>query len=240
MSTLQPATTNRVNALAVRILVVDDEPPIRRLLRLGLKRHGYDVVDAPSGRLGLEALASGPDLVILDIDLPDLEGFDVLRIMRGRGELQPVIVLSGRDNEDDKVKALDLGADDYVVKPFGMNELMARIRTALRHALQASGEKSTFTNGSMIVDLVRRTVTVDGAFVELSAKEYELLRLFIRHAGEALTYDFILQRLWTHDTRRQHLHAYVGQLRRKIELRPSRHSVIETIVGVGYRLLLAN
>ncbi len=236
MSAMEQSTTSRLNALAVRILVVDDEPPIRRLLRLGLRKRGYEVVDATSGEQGLEALACGPDLVILDIDLPDLEGFDVLRIMRGRGERQPVIILSGRDTEEDKVKALDLGADDYVVKPFGMNELMARIRTALRHALQARGERSIFNNGGVSVDLVRRTVMVDRAIVELSSKEYELLRLFIRHAGEALTYGFILQRLWTLDTRRQHLHAYVGQLRRKIESDPNRHSIIETIAGVGYRL----
>lgn len=225
-----------VDPLAARILVVDDEAAIRKLLRVGLTRHGYEVLYAATGRQGLEALASGPDLTILDLDLPDLEGLDVLRIMRLDGETLPVIILSARDSEDVKVRAFELGADDYVVKPFGMNELLARIRTALRHALQAGGERSVFVSGDLEVDLVRRAVSVHGATVHLSAKEYQLLRFFVRHAGEAIPYSAILEGVWHPDTKRTYLHFYVQQLRRKIEPDRSRISLIETIAGVGYRL----
>ena len=237
--TFAPAAARPV-PLAVRILVVDDEAAICRLLRIGLGRHGYDVLDAATGRQGLEALALAPDLTILDLDLPDLTGFDVLRIMRHNGETLPVIVLSARDAEDDKVKAFELGADDYVVKPFGMNELVARIRTALRHALQTGGERSVFATGDLQVDLVRRVVAVSGATVSLSAKEYQLLRFLVRHAGEAIPYAAILEEVWHADTKRTYLHSYVQQLRRKIEPDRSRVSLIETVAGVGYRLRAAD
>ena len=226
--------------LAARILVVDDEAAIRRLLRSGLTRHGYHVLDAATGRQGLEALALAPDLTILDLDLPDLDGFDVLRVLRRCGETLPVIVLTAREAEDDKVRAFELGADDYVVKPFGMSELAARIRTALRHALQAGGERAVFATGDLEVDLVRRVVAVSGAPVELSAKEYQLLRLLVRHAGEAISHAAILERVWNPDTKRNHLRAYVQQLRRKIEPDRSRTALIETIAGVGYRLRAAD
>ncbi len=230
----------RVDPLAVRVLVIDDETAIRRFLRIGLRRQGYDVLDAATGREGLEALASEPDLTILDLDLPDLGGFDVLRIMRHEGVRLPVIVLSARDAEDDKVRALDLGADDYVVKPFGMNELLARIRTALRHALQARGERPVFATGDLEVDLVRRAVSVRGSTVDLSLKEWQLLRFLIRHAGAAIPYATILETVWNPDTKRTYLHSYVKQLRRKIEPDRSCAPLIETIVGVGYRLRAAD
>lgn len=235
-----PPAVGRVDPLAVRVLVVDDEAAIRRLLRVGLRRHGYDVLDAATGRQGLKALALGPDLAILDLELPDLEGFDVLRIMRQDGETLPVIVLSARDAEDDKVKAFELGADDYVVKPFGMNELLARIRTALRHALQARGERSVFATGDLEVDLVRRAVSVNGSTVDLSAKEWQLLRFLIKHAGVALPYATILEAVWHAGTKRTYLHSYMQQLRRKLDADRLRHPLIEPIVGVGYRLRLAD
>ena len=230
---------NRGDPLAARILIVDDEAPIRKLLRIGLRKHGYEVLDAETGRQALEALAFAPDLTILDLDLPDVEGLEVLRILRRDDRMLPVIVLSGRDGEDDKVKALDLGADDYVVKPFGMNELLARIRTALRHGLQVRGERPVFATGDLKVDLVLRIVSMKDVTIELSGKEYQLLRFLVRHAGEALTYAAILEEVWSLSTKRTYLHAYVRQLRRKIEANRAQ-TLIETIGGVGYRLRAAD
>ena len=225
-----------MNALVVRILVVDDEPPIRRLLRNGLGRQGFDVLDAATGRAALEALVNNPDLMILDLGLPDIEGFDVLRIMREGGDTKPVIILSCREDEETIVKALDLGAHDYVTKPFGMKELLARINAALRHDLQARGERPVFVVDNLSIDLVRRTVRVGGSQVVFVAKEYELLRLLVKHAGKVLERAFILREIWGPNTKPNLLRIYIGQLRQKIEPDPEHPRYIMTIVGVGYRL----
>jgi two-component system KDP operon response regulator KdpE len=226
-----------MNALSIRILVVDDEPPIRRLLRTGLGTQGYDVIDAANGKDALDAMSEKPDLVILDLGLPDMQGHDVLRIIRESGNDVPVVVLSSRDDESGKVKAFDFGADDYVTKPFGMNELLARVRAALRHRLQVQGERPVFHAGALSVDLVRRIVRVEEADVKLSPKEYELLRLLVQHAGKVLTHAFLLKAVWGPATDPQYLRVYIRQLRQKIETVPERPAYILTETGVGYRLV---
>jgi two-component system KDP operon response regulator KdpE len=226
-----------VTAAAIHILVVDDEPPIRKLLRTGLGIEDYAVSEVATGAAALTALESEtPDLVILDLGLPDMQGLDVLRIMRERGNSTPVVILSSREDEAGKVRALDLGADDYVTKPFGMNELLARVRTALRHRLQIQGERPIFQVGGLSVDLVRRIVRLDGAETKLSPKEYELLRLLVQHAGKVLTHAFLLKQVWGPTTDPQYLRVYVRQLRQKIEASPTRPVYILTETGVGYRL----
>ena len=226
-----------MSAGRTRILVVDDEPAIRRLLRTGLATQDYDVVEAADGTAALAALAEGHlDLVILDLGLPDVNGLDVLRTLRGRGDLTPVLVLSSRDDEGGKVQALDGGADDYVTKPFGMNELVARVRTALRHRLQGEGAPALFELDGLSVDLVRRIVRRDDAEVKLSPKEYDLLRLFVIHAGKVLTHAHILRAIWGPNTDAQQLRVYVRQLRQKIERVPEQPRLVVTETGVGYRL----
>jgi two-component system KDP operon response regulator KdpE len=220
----------------IRILVVDDEPPIRKLLRMGLTAQGYEVIDAPNGRAALELLARKPNLVILDLGLPDIDGLDLLRQLRQREESLPIVVLSSRGDEAGKVAALDLGADDYVTKPFGMDELLARMRAALRHQLQVHGERPIFQVGDLSVDLVRRHVKVDDQEVKLSPKEYDLLRLLVQHAGKVLTHKFLLRELWDEPTDTQYLRVYVRQLRRKIEKDPERPQHLLTETGIGYRL----
>jgi len=220
----------------VRILVVDDEPPIRKLLRMGLGAQGYEVIDAPNGKAALELLASKPQLVILDLGLPDIDGLDLLRQIRQREQSLPIVVLSSRGDEAGKVAALDLGADDYVTKPFGMGELLARMRAALRHQLQVHGERPIFQVGDLSVDLVRRHVKVDDQEVKLSPKEYDLLRLLVQHAGKVLTHKFLLHELWDEPTDTQYLRVYVRQLRRKIEKDPERPQHLLTETGIGYRL----
>ena len=222
--------------IGAHILIVDDEPPIRRLLRTGLATQGFEISDAASGQAALTALARKHDLVILDLGLPDMNGLDLLRTLREGGDTTPVLVLSSRDDEPGKVKAFDLGADDYVTKPFGMNELIARVRTALRHRLQTDGERPVFQMDGLSVDLVRRIVKVDDAEVKLSPKEYELLRLLVQHAGKVLTHAFILRNVWGATTDPQHLRVYIRQLRQKIERSPDQPTFIATETGVGYRL----
>ena len=221
---------------APKILVVDDEPPIRKLLRMGLSSQGYDVLEASDGKSALELLARKPALVILDLGLPDIDGHDLLRRIRLRQEVLPIIVLSSRGDEAGKVAALDLGADDYVTKPFGMDELFARIRAAMRHQLQEHGERPLFQVGDLRVDLVRRIVKVGDKEVRLSPKEYDLLRLLVQHAGKVLTHRFLIQELWNEPADPQYLRVYVRQLRRKIEADPERPQYIMTELGVGYRL----
>jgi two-component system KDP operon response regulator KdpE len=220
----------------VKILVVDDEPPIRKLLRTGLGAQGYEVLDAPSGKTALELLARKPDLVILDLGLPDIDGLELLRRIRKLQGSLPIVVLSSRGDEAGKVAALDLGADDYVTKPFGMDELLARMRAALRHQLQAHGEQPIFRLGDLSVDLVRRIVRKSDKEVKLSPKEYDLLRLLVQHAGKVLTHKFLLRELWDDLTDTQYLRVYVRQLRRKIETDAERPQYIMTETGVGYRL----
>ena len=220
----------------LKALVVDDEPPIRKLLRMGLGSQGYEVMEASSGKVALELLEQGPGLVILDLGLPDMDGLDVLQAMRSRNESVPIVVLSSRDDEVSKVKALDLGADDYVTKPFGMEELLARMRAAVRHQLQIQGERPIFKLGDLSVDLVRRIVKVKDAEVKLSPKEYDLLRILVQHAGKVLTHRFLLGELWDTLTDAQYLRVYVRQLRQKIEADPERPQYILTETGIGYRL----
>ena len=222
---------------SVRILVIDDEPPIRKLLRMGLTTQGYAVIEAPNGKAGLEALArEKPDLVILDLGLPDMRGHELLRIIRERDAGIPVVVLSSRGDETGKVEAFDLGADDYVTKPFGMNELLARIRAALRHQLAAQGERPVFKVDDLSVDLVRRLVKMDDRDVKLSPKEYEVLRLLVLHAGKVLTHAHILREVWGASTDSQYLRVYVRQIRQKLEPDPERPRYLLTETGVGYRL----
>jgi two-component system KDP operon response regulator KdpE len=225
-----------MNAPGLKVLVVDDEPPIRKLLRLGLSSEGYQVIEAPKGLVALDLLAHKPDLVILDLGLPDIQGLDLLRMLRERSEGVPIVVLSSRADEVAKVEALDLGADDYVTKPFGMKELLARIRAALRHQLQSHGERPIFRVGDLSVDLIRRIVKVRGQEVKLSPKEYDLLRLFVQHAGKVLTYNFLLKELWGPTADSQYVRVYVRQLRNKIEARPECPEFIQTETGIGYRL----
>ena len=227
----------RSDSLPLRVLVVDDEPPIRRFLRTTLTAQGYDIAEAEDGAGALEAARRRPpDLLVLDLGLPGIDGLEVIRRLRADGVAAPIIVLSSRADEAGKVEALDLGADDYVTKPFGMDELLARIRAALRHRLQQQGERPLFRSGDLAVDLVRRIVTVRGAEVKLSPREYDLLRLLVAHAGKVLTHRFILKEVWGADTDVQYLRIYIRQLRQKIEAEPERPLHILTETGVGYRL----
>ena len=186
--------------------------------------------------LGDEAHAQKPDLIILDLGLPDVQGLELLRTIRARNEQVPIVVLSSRGDEAAKVAALDLGADDYVTKPFGTDELLARMRAALRHQLQVHGERPVFQTGDLSVDLVRRIVKVGDKEVKLSPKEYDLLRTFVQHAGKVLTHKFLLGELWDDLTDAQYLRVYVRQLRQKIEINPERPQYILTETGIGYRL----
>ena len=225
-----------MTATPIRVLVVDDEPPIRKLLRTGLGTQGYQTLDAPNAKTALQLMADKPDLVILDLGLPDMQGLDLLREIRARWEDLPIVVLSSRGDETAKVEALDLGADDYVTKPFGMEELLARIRTALRHKLHVQGERPLFKLGDLSVDLVRRIVKKGDVVVKLSPKEYELLRVMVQYAGRVLTHKFLLKELWAAPIDSQYLRVYVRQLRQKIEPDPERPRYIVTETGVGYRL----
>lgn len=226
---------------AVRILVVDDEPPIRKLLRMGLGAQGYAIIEAGNAKFALEALKEErPDLILLDLGLPDIPGHDLLARWRDEGLDLPVVVLSSRTDEAGIVKALELGADDYVTKPFGMNELAARIRVALRHRLQQQGERPIFQTGGLSVDLVKRIVRVEGREVKLSPKEYDILRILVQHAGKVLTHQYLLDQVWGGSTDVQYLRVYVRQLRQKVEQMPDQPRYITTETGVGYRLAEAD
>ena len=220
----------------LKIMIVDDEPPIRKLLRMGLSTQGYEVLEASNGKIALDLLKQEPALIILDLGLPDIQGHELLRMIRGRNDSVPIVVLSSRGDEAGKVQALDLGADDYLTKPFGMDELLARLRAALRHQLQVHGERSVFRSGELSVDLVRRTVKVGDKDVKLSPKEYDLLRIMVQHAGKVLTHKFLLGELWDQLTDAQFLRVYVRQLRQKIEVDPERPQFVLTETGIGYRL----
>ncbi|QIP07978.1 response regulator [Bradyrhizobium symbiodeficiens] len=225
-----------MSAAPIKVLVIDDEPPIRKLLRMGLTTQGYEILEASNGRMALEKLAEEPALIILDLGLPDVQGHELLRTIRARNEAVPIVVLSSRGDEAGKVQALDLGADDYLTKPFGMEELLARLRAALRHQLQIQGERPVFRTGDLSVDLVRRIVKVGERDVKLSPKEYDLLRVLVQHAGKVLTHRFLLKELWDELTDAQYLRVYVRQLRQKIEADPERPQFVLTETGIGYRL----
>ena len=226
-----------MSASPLKVLVVDDEPPIRKLLRMGLTHPGLSRSwKRPTARRRSSCSAQAPDLIILDLGLPDMQGLDLLRTIRARNESVPIVVLSSRGDEAGKVQALDLGADDYLTKPFGMDELLARMRAALRHQLQTHGERPVFRVGDLSVDLVRRIVKVGDKEVKLSPKEYDLLRVLVQHAGKVLTHKFLLGELWDDLTDAQYLRVYVRQLRQKIEADPERPQYVLTETGIGYRL----
>jgi two-component system, OmpR family, KDP operon response regulator KdpE len=225
-----------MSAAPIKVLVIDDEPPIRKLLRMGLSTQGYDILEASNGKTALEKLSEEPALIILDLGLPDIRGHELLRTIRARNEAVPIVVLSSRGDEAGKVQALDLGADDYLTKPFGMDELLARLRAALRHQLQVQGERPVFRTGDLSVDLVRRIVKVGERDIKLSPKEYDLLRVLVQHAGKVLTHRFLLKELWDELTDAQYLRVYVRQLRQKIEVDPERPHFVLTETGIGYRL----
>jgi two-component system KDP operon response regulator KdpE len=224
----------------LRILVVDDEPAIRRLLKLGLTPDGYVVTEVDNGIGALEAVRRHQaDLLLLDLGLPDIDGLQVIKRIRYAQSTVPIIVLSSRIDEADKVKALDLGADDFVTKPFGIEELLARIRVLARHRVRVQAEQSAVQAGEIAVNLKRRSVTVRGAEVSLSPREYDLLRLLVTHAGKVLTHSFILSRVWGAGTDVQYLRIYIRALRQKIERTPDQPSLIITEPCVGYRLQIA-
>ena len=218
------------------LLVIDDEPPIRRLLRTSLSAQRYRVLEADTAGEGIRRVRSErPDAVILDLGLPDQDGIGVIRTLRGFSKV-PIIVLSSRGDERGKIEALDLGADDYVTKPFGMGELVARIRAALRHRVQEEGGEPVFRSGDLSVDLVHRLVTLRDEEVKLSPKEYDILRLLVIHAGKVLTHRMIMQEVWGAAGDVQYLRIYIRQLRQKLEKDPDRPELILTETGVGYRL----
>jgi two-component system KDP operon response regulator KdpE len=220
-------------------LVVDDEPQMRRLLRVTLEANGYRVFDAATGNDGIvQAAQRKPDVVLLDLGLPDLDGATVLKRIREWSRV-PVLILSVRDREDDKIAALDNGADDYVTKPFNSGELLARLRAALRHA-QPQGAEAIFHAGNLEVDLAARVVRQRGQEVKLTPTEYSLLRLFVQHAGKVLTHRQILREVWGPASVEQthYLRVYMAHLREKLESEPSQPRLIVTEPGVGYRMLV--
>nr|WP_319483739.1 response regulator transcription factor [uncultured Cohaesibacter sp.] len=222
---------------SVKILVVDDEPPIRKLLRLGLTAEGYDIAEATNGKGAIEKVEEDSiDLILLDLGLPDIQGHELLSKWRDDLLEIPIIILSSRTDEAGIVRALELGADDYVTKPFGTKELVARIRVALRHTLQKQGEKPIFQTGNLSVDLVKRMVKVGNTEIKLSPKEYDILRVLVQYAGKVITHQHLLKEVWTSSTDVQYLRVYVRQLRQKIELHPEEPQYITTETGVGYRM----
>ena len=226
---------------ATTVLVIDDEPQIQRFLKPSLEAAGYQPVAAVNGAEALKLIATrAPDVVVLDLGLPDMDGKEVIRAVRQWSQV-PIIVLSARDREGEKIAALDLGADDYVSKPFGIGELMARIRTLLRHRSREEGETAVFEESGLVVDTLAHTVTRDGNSLRLTPKEYDVLQLLVRNAGRVLTHRQILQAVWgpanVEDT--QYLRVFVGRLRQKIELDPAEPQLIVTEPGVGYRFKAA-
>jgi two-component system KDP operon response regulator KdpE len=221
----------------IKVLIIDDDTAIQRFVRGGLMAAGYTTLSAATGALGISEIRQhAPDAILLDLQLPDMDGAEVIRELRAGATFTPVIVLSSRDSEKTKVKLLDLGADDYVTKPFGMDELTARIRTALRHRLQQQGESRLFTTGDLSVDLVRRLVMLREERISLSPREYDLLRLLVQHAGKVLTHTFIQEQVWGREIGVQYVRIYIRALRQKLEPSPDMPFYIRTENGVGYRL----
>ncbi len=227
-------------ATGARVLVVDDEPAILRAVRINLERHGYQVATAETGEQALDLAARHPvDLIVLDLGLPDLDGLEVVRQIRARTST-PIIILSVREAERDKVKALDVGADDYLTKPFGVEELLARIRVALRHAARPpQGTAAVFRTGDLEIDLELRRVTVGDREIHLTPTEYELLKAFATHPNKVLTDLMLLRQVWgpEYATEAHYLHVYVARLRKKLEADPQNPRYLVTEPGVGYRLL---
>lgn len=221
----------------LRVLVVDDERAIRRFLRTALEAHGHTVQEAGTGNEALAAVvAYRPDIIILDLGLPDMDGVEVARKLREWTQI-PIIVLSVRERESDKIAALDAGADDYLTKPFGTGELMARMRAAMRRVAQAADDP-VLAVGGIRMDMARRLVTVDGAEAALTPTEYDLLRILMQHAGKVLTHRFLLRQAWGagYEAETHLLQVNISNLRRKIEEDPARPRLLLTEAGVGYRL----
>ncbi|MBA2288128.1 MAG: response regulator transcription factor [Ktedonobacteraceae bacterium] len=221
-----------------RILVVDDEIEILRALQRSLAAHEFEVFTAGSGEEALEAITRHrPDLVLLDLGLPGISGLEVCKRVRAESSL-PIIVLSVKDSERDKVLALDLGADDYVSKPFGINEVLARIRVALRHTAQVqAGTEPIFTASPLSINFAQRLVQVDGREVKLTPTEYDLLKALVKNSGKIMTRHMLLSQVWgtAYGTEAHYLHVYIGQVRRKIEPDHTHPRFIHTVSGVGYR-----
>jgi two-component system KDP operon response regulator KdpE len=220
----------------VRILVVDDERPIRRFLKASLSSQ-FTIFEATNGEEALAAIATDrPDIIVLDLGLPDMDGVEVTRRLREWTQI-PIIVVSVREQEQDKIAALDAGADDYLTKPFGVGELMARLRAALRRSSQTEAEP-IFTSGDLVVDLNQREVTVKGQSISLTPTEYDLLRTLVKHAGKVLTHDQLLRAVWgtAYESETHMLQVNISNLRRKIETNPARPGYLLTEPGVGYRL----
>jgi two-component system KDP operon response regulator KdpE len=221
-----------------RVLVVDDEPQILRFLRASLGASGFEVIEAETGAQALKrAAADAPEIVVLDLGLPDMDGKDVIKALREWSEI-PIIVLSARAREAEKIEALDLGADDYVNKPFGIGELLARLRAALRHRLRQQGATPVVKAGDLKIDLARRKVTRGETDIHLTPKEFDLLRLLAQNAGKVVTHRQLLQAVWgpAHLEDTAYLRVFIGQVRRKIDAEDSAASLIENAAGVGYRL----
>ena len=222
------------------ILLIEDEPQMRRFLRITLQSHGYRLAEAATGQEGImEAATRNPDVVLLDLGLPDLDGIEVIIRLREWSEV-PVIVLSAREQEEDRIKALDAGADDYLTKPFGAGELLARIRVALRHkALQQADQKeSTFVLDNLRVDLAKREVFLNDTEVHLTPIEYRLLAVLVKYAGKVVTHSQLLKEVWgsPYANQTQYLRVYMAQLRHKLEADPARPRFLTNEPGVGYRL----
>jgi two-component system KDP operon response regulator KdpE len=220
------------------VLVIEDEPQVMRFLRATLGAHGYRMFEATTGSLGLsEAATRTPDVILLDLGLPDGDGVDVARRLREWSKA-PIIVISARGQEGDKVQALDAGADDYLTKPFGVGELLARMRVALRNAVRASAGEPTFRVGGLLVDLGTRRVSLADREVRLTRTEYKLLAVLVQHAGKVVTHRQLLREVWGPGSveHSHYLRVYMGQLRHKLEQDPARPRYLETEVGVGYRL----
>ncbi|MDQ7251237.1 response regulator [Dongia sedimenti] len=221
-----------------RVLVVDDEPQILRFLRASLGASGFEVIEAETGAAALKrAAADAPEIVVLDLGLPDMDGKDVIKSLREWSEI-PIIVLSARAREAEKIEALDLGADDYVNKPFGIGELLARLRAALRHRLRQQGATPVVKAGDLKIDIARRKVTRGDADIHLTPKEFDLLRLLAQNAGKVVTHRQLLQAVWgpAHLEDTAYLRVFIGQVRRKIDADDGTASLIENAAGVGYRL----
>lgn len=220
------------------VLVVDDEPAIHRFMAPALAANGYEALRAEDGMQALAQAANRrPDAVILDLGLPDMDGKEVIRRLRAWSAV-PILVLSARDREAEKIEALDLGADDFINKPFSMGELMARLRAALRHRMQEKGETPVLRLDSVEIDIPRHRVTRDGIEVKLTPKEFDLLAFLVRHAGKVLTHRHILREVWgpAHESDTQYLRVYIGQLRAKIEADAANPALVLTEPGVGYRV----
>lgn len=221
-----------------RILVIDDESQIRKLLKVSLKSQGFYIEESHDGRDGINKVAIiKPDLVILDLGLPDMDGKEVIREIREWSNV-PIVILTARDQEQEKIEALDNGADDYITKPFGIGELLARIRVCLRRKTEDENEH-IFNFGGLIIDLVNRRITVDNKEIKLTPTEYEIIKVLAQNAGKVITHKQLLKKVWgnAYDNDNNYIRVYIGQIRRKIEPNPAQPCYIITESGVGYRLI---